>query len=137
MFGSRPEFVDQLLSLSAVKKARLTKERIETAFAQEVEDLRALVLLNHLTRLFREASSQLNELGLGVRYLEPVQARASRYYRFQELSIDEIDPQGENVPMFLSSLGYSDQNSLSEWMTKAMGFQVRATKEGGHAKLLV
>jgi predicted ATPase len=132
-FGERSEFERHLQAISSNWKLK----RDVSEFGTDREDLRVAALLRHLPRILREASTQLAALGTGVRYLEPVRARASRYYRFQELAIDEIDPQGENVPMFLSSLSYFEQQSLERWMSSAIGFQVHATREGGHAKLLV
>lgn len=134
LFGSREEFKNHFGSIAKEQKWKL-RELPDTR--TELDRVRAAAFLRHLPRIFYEASQQLSAVGSGVRYLEPVRARASRYYRFQELAIDEIDPQGENVPMFLSSLGYEEQRNLETWMGDALGFQVRATREGGHAKLLV
>lgn len=134
-FGPREHFTKHFETLLQSSKSKLKGPALGLSYQDE--SLRAAVLLRHVQRMFREASSQLTNLGSGVRYLEPVRARAARYYRFQELAIDEIDPQGENVPMFLSSLSLKERASLEEWMTSVLGFRVRATKEGGHAKLFV
>ena|GEM_PF-799606 len=131
------QFVEHLTSVLGRSKWKRSSNLADSSTVQELEQLRAAIMLWHAPRLLREASQQLAEVGQGVRYLEPIRARALRYYRFQELAIDEIDPQGENVPMFLSSLSYSDRRALEQWMSDAMGFQVHATREGGHAKLLI
>ncbi len=136
-FGSVGQFAEHVSQLARSLKWKQMLKFDDPDAKREVEALRVAALLRHLPLILREASNQISLLGSGVRYLEPVRARAARYYRFQELAIDEIDPQGENVPMFVSSLNYSDRESLEDWMTEAMGFRVRASREGGHAKLVI
>ena len=136
-FAPATEFAGYFKALSTSSKWKLKADLVESPFSSDLEELRALTLLRHVPRLLSEASSQLGDVGKAVRYLEPVRARAARYYRYQELAIDEIDPQGENVPMFLQTINYSEQRSLAAWMTSALGFEVHATRDGGHVKLVV
>jgi predicted ATPase len=72
-----------------------------------------------------------------VRYLEPLRATAQRYYRRQELSIDEIDSKGANVAMFLDNLNLTTQQDLKSFIQKYFGIEVNVKKEGGHLALTI
>lgn len=72
-----------------------------------------------------------------VRYLEPLRATAQRYYRAQELSIDEIDSRGSNVPMFLDNLNSHQSDQLRKFIKKHFNISVNVKKEGGHLALTI
>lgn len=105
---------------------------------EEIKVIRLLVLLRSFNEILASANGELRRAATSVKYLAPVRATASRYYRFQELAVDQIDPQGENVPMFLNSLTDSQRRELEEWMSVSLGFRVIASRSGeGHTALFV
>lgn len=81
--------------------------------------------------------SVLENFYKNVRYLEPLRATAQRYYRRQELSIDEIDSKGSNIAMFLDNLNITIQQDLKEFIQKYFGIEVKVKKEGGHLALTI
>ena len=132
-FGSSELFREHLLKVFVS-----TTGRIASLSESSFERLRGLVLLRMLPELTRRASQHLLKFCQGVRYIEPVRARALRYYRYQELAIDEIASDGSNVPMFLHSLTERERRDLQDWLSKSLGFAVRAERSGdGHIQLLV
>ncbi|MFM0176677.1 AAA family ATPase [Paraburkholderia sediminicola] len=102
-----------------------------------VRKLRTLALLAQLPALLSFANEQVKNYSKGVRYLEPLRATAQRYYRPQELSVDEIDSKGGNIAIFFNSLSTEDLKDLNEWMSKYLGLRVIPEKSGGHISLKV
>jgi energy-coupling factor transporter ATP-binding protein EcfA2 len=73
----------------------------------------------------------------GIYYVTPIRATAERYYRFNDLSVDEIDSFGSNVPMFIKSLSGAERRSFQEWTNKYFGIKFEAESKGGHVSLFV
>lgn len=133
-FGAPEAFVEHLESTFQSTKARVAA----LCVGNKVEKVRGLVLLRSLPEIFRRSSQQLDKFCSGVKYIEPVRARASRYYRYQELAVDDIASDGANVPMFLHSLTSAERRDLEQWLSDSLGFAVRAERSGdGHIQLLV
>ncbi|UUE97028.1 hypothetical protein NDY24_13960 [Xanthomonas hortorum pv. pelargonii] len=57
-----------------------------------------------------------------MKYIEPVRASVERYYRLQDLAVDEIDSSGANTAMYLHSLDMRDKEDLKQWMKSNLGF---------------
>ncbi|MBN6540862.1 DUF3696 domain-containing protein [Acinetobacter pittii] len=68
-------------------------------------------------------------------YLEPLRASAQRYYRRQELAVDEIDSKGSNIAMFVDSLGEEELKSLKGMMAEHFGIEVEPKRDEGHIAL--
>lgn len=77
----------------------------------------------------------LKEFFLSTTYLGPARARSERYYRFQELEVSEIAPDGENLPVFLASLSESEMDEFSSWVEKLFGFGVGVRRDVGHISI--
>ncbi|ATZ65274.1 hypothetical protein BSR55_19070 [Acinetobacter bereziniae] len=67
----------------------------------------------------------------------PLRATAQRYYRRQELSVDEIDSKGSNIAMFLDNLNSKKQIELKKFVENYFGVEVRVKKDGGHLALTI
>ncbi len=72
-----------------------------------------------------------------VNYIAPLRATAERYYRSQDLSVNEVDFRGTNLSMFLRSLNDVDRNNFQDWMSELFGISVMAKSVGGHISLEV
>lgn len=72
-----------------------------------------------------------------IRYTKPLRASAERYYRTQGLSVDEIDPQGTNLAMFLNDLSPKEAAEFSSWTTKNLGFSIESKTSEGHVSILI
>ena len=133
-FGSRSDFSGHMEAVFSSTASRIAG--LEST--NGLERIRGLVLLRLLPEIVRRASHQLDKFCTGVRYIEPVRARALRYYRYQELAVDEIASDGANVPVFLHALNSSERRDLEDWLSASLGFTVRAERSGdGHIQLLV
>jgi len=67
----------------------------------------------------------------------PARSRSERYYRFQELAVSEIDPDGTNFPMFLNSLNKIQIEGFSEWVRRLFGYGVGISRKEGHLTINV
>ncbi|WP_395681476.1 AAA family ATPase [Dokdonella sp.] len=137
-WGSGRNFYSHLISLLPAAESRVNWSPLEPQEPGSITAIRLLVLLRILPEIIASVNAELLKTAGAVRYLAPVRATASRYYRFQELAVDQIDPQGENVPMFLNSLTESQRRELERWMSASLGFNVKSSRSGhGHTALFV
>jgi len=77
----------------------------------------------------------LHRLSVDIRYIAPMRATAKRYYRVQNLILDEVDSQGQNLAMFMKNLTSSDREEFENWTIKHFDFILRANFSGGHISL--
>ncbi|MDO8332143.1 MAG: DUF3696 domain-containing protein [Fluviicoccus sp.] len=113
-------------TISLLKIGSLDFERVNDAFF-------AAAIPSLLDRI----DSAIEACMSGVRYIEPLRATAQRYYRRQDLAVDEIDPKGNNVAVFVDSLDSNYMSDLNEWLGKYFGFHVAAKKSEGHIALAI
>jgi predicted ATPase len=99
---------------------RLTELVLLYQFFAEISSALALQVRRHLTN---------------IRYITPLRASAERYYRLQGLSVEEIDPQGQNVAMYLHNLSNVDKTSFAQWMDEFFGVEVVTHPSQGHVSL--
>jgi len=146
---SLQEFCAFLVSLRPLtaKKMRETAKRTNDArWKKFIEDvahhnhptyskIRSLLAVAVLTDLLRRVDQQLRNILSGVLYIGPARARSERYYRYQDLSVSEIDPDGKNFPMFLNSLPNYQIKRLSSWIEGLFGYGISIRREGGHISI--
>lgn len=153
-----PEVAAYLLSLSrfdretvqrAFSTPQRSRRRITPSYRKFVDDLispRLGVVFNKLLNLWtiQECISLIGEVGLRVQgtvsdllYIGPARARSERYYRYQDLAVDEIDQDGENFAMFLNSLRKDQLDRLSDWIELLFGFGISKTTPEGHISINV
>ena len=97
--------------------------------------LKNLVFASSLPQLLDLIDLELSIFFQGVRYIEPLRATAQRYYRRQELAVDEIDSKGANVAMYFDSLTSTERDKLNKWLSKYFGFELIPRNDGGHIAL--
>lgn len=96
-----------------------------------------LVVANWLGGLVQALDSDLWAFAAGVRYIKPVRATAERYYRQQDLAVDEIDPEGRNLAVFLRSLTETERRDFERWTFKELGWTIVTRLAGGHISLRI
>lgn len=89
--------------------------------------------VNFLTK----ANEAITQFYGGVRYLGPLRASAERYYRYQDLQVEEIDHTGSNLPMVINSLNRRQKANLSEWISDSFGFDLELKNTGHHYALSI
>ena len=72
-----------------------------------------------------------------TQYIAPVRATAERYYRFMNLSVNELDYQGRNLAMYLFKLPETEMQSFQTWTMEHFGFSIFVEGEKGFLSLSV
>lgn len=99
--------------------------------------IRDLAVANRLGAILQSLDGRLEAFSKGVRYSKPVRATAQRYYRRQDLAVDEIDPEGRNLAVFLRSLSEAERQDFESWMHEEMGWSIATSLGGGHISLRI
>lgn len=72
-----------------------------------------------------------------VQYIGPVRATAERYYRQQNLSVDNIMADGENVPDILASMKKAQQKKFQDWTKKNFSVCFSVVKKENNNSIIV
>lgn len=107
---------------------------IENEDYKEVRDLWLALTFRSLSNLLEEYTRQFVAT---CKYIAPVRARAERYYRIQNLAVDEPDFQGVNLPMFLRNLTEIERRNFSDWTNNLFGFSILTKSNFGHTSLFL
>jgi predicted ATPase len=102
---------------------------------KKLDFIRSLIFAFKLPSLLYFLNENIDSYFSNVKYIAPLRATAERYYRVQDLSVDEVDYQGKNLAMFLNNLTENQKNLYKDWLLDNFGFQLEAISEGGHLSL--
>ncbi|WP_105945558.1 DUF3696 domain-containing protein [Pseudomonas sp. LLC-1] len=102
-----------------------------------VSFVRTYIMWRDFPIIWETVRDELTESLTRIRYTKPLRASAERYYRTQGLSVDEIDPQGTNLAMFLNDLSAKAAAEFSSWTTKHLGFSIESRTSEGHVSILI
>ena len=113
-------------------------ERSDKANMKDKYDYIAdLVRFYHVNELIDSINYYFLYLARKMTYVKPLRAIAERYYRYQNYSVQEIDADGKNLPMFFSSLSADAFNDLNKWIKDIFGFTLKLRSDGGHIEMLI
>jgi hypothetical protein len=99
------------------------------------DKIQTIYIANRLPNLLNRVSLYLRDTVSSTLYIGPARARSERYYRYQDLSVSEIDSNGTNFPMFLNSLGATQLNSLSNWIEELFKYRIEVKPSSGHLSI--
>lgn len=136
-FGNSDEILESLLA--GVNPKRKLKEAFKDIGKDDplFENIQNKLVGRYINPILMFLNIYLQKSFSRVNYIGPIRARAERYYRIQGLSVDEIDPQGENIPMILYNMTEKEKNEFSEWTSEHFGFTITTQLEGGHTSLRI
>ena len=103
--------------------------------AKQLDRLRALYFAGTLPDLLSSINQAVSTSLRDLAYVGPSRATGERYYRHQELAIDQIDPQGQNLAMFLYSLTPLQRQEFSTWLKDQIGYEVQVDRQSGHVRI--
>ncbi len=90
-----------------------------------------------LSKILHGINFKIENTFKNVRYIAPLRATAERYYRHQDLQIEEIDHTGSNLAMLLRSFTHAENVNFSNWTMSSFGFKVRVEEMGLHYALKI
>lgn len=137
---------NRISSLFIFSSVAITKEkfrkRIEDRWKKEIDEevLNQLYDLSYyfnINNIIDTINISLLQLAENITYIGPLREATERYYRFQNYAVDEIDPDGSNLAMYLYNLEEQEKKKLNEWITRVFNFQINVVSDGGHVELLV
>lgn len=99
------------------------------------EDFIENVYLQQLNNIIGDINDYVEDLARNIYYIQPVRANAKRYYRLQNLAVDEIDSHGDNLPMYLNSLSKDAKRRLNNWMQPLFKFELGVEPKEGHIQI--
>ena len=134
-FGTAEEILDSLRGRYAPGDWwRRAVERLNVTDPKFLK-IRDLAIVNRIDAALQSLDGRLEAFSKGVRYSGPVRATAQRYYRRQDLAVDEIDPEGRNLAVFLGSLSEAERQDFEAWTDDEMGWKIAPSLSGGHISL--
>jgi len=100
-------------------------------------DVYMYALIGNVNSIIQGVNKELRSFFTMIRYLGPVRATAERFYRYQDLRVNEIDHMGENLPMVIKSLTGYQRRRLEAWMLTNFGFCLELESTGSHMAIMV
>lgn len=129
-----------LTELKKVTSPSTWHERIQdwTTETEDFQTLRDLIFLFEFFEFYGLAVNQnLTSTFSDIKYIAPLRATAERYYRIQHLAVDEVDPNGKNLPAFLDSLSDTQMSDFKQWTLDNFSFQTIISKIEGHYSIKI
>lgn len=103
--------------------------------SQDFHALRDLLIANKISDLLAAIDRYMVDFAKNSDYIPPIRAFAKRYYRLQDIAVDEVDVQADNLAIFLLNLSQHEHDALAEWMKQYFGFTPLVRSNGGHISL--
>lgn len=117
---------------SVFKDQKRFIRNLEKNYSDIYEEISPLLLLANLNLLLYGIDKNLNNTFSNIRYIAPIRAITERFYRFQDLQIDEMDHTGSNMAMLLNSLSSKDKKLFGDWVKENFNFSVKVDESGSH-----
>lgn len=113
------------------------KDRVSkwTLFSPEFLKIRDFIIAYSIPNLINICDEYIVEYYRNIKYIAPLRATAERYYRIQNLGLDDVDFQGQNLAMFLRNLTEAERGRFSEWTAKFFGFSIVMQSSMGHVSI--
>lgn len=137
LFDSADRFFAQIVNHPNAPSSLVSGVLAAGGESKELESIRLLVLCAALAQIVRELDAAVSDFAGNVKYIEPLRASAERYYRLQDLAVDEIDSRGSNTAMLLHSLDEGKRAALRDWMNSHLGFHAYTQESEGHVAVKI
>ncbi|WP_449416588.1 AAA family ATPase [Phormidium nigroviride] len=108
-----------------------------TIETNDFKELRDLIIASAIPFILEKCNDTLANFSNNISYIGPVRATAERYYRTQDLAVDEVDYKGNNLAMFLRNLTTSQMESFSAWTLDNFGFKPSIKSIQGHISVTI
>jgi hypothetical protein len=79
-----------------------------------------------------QTEALIDEIGKRTAYVGPFRAAPERAYRPQGVALEQLDPRGANLAMFLAALNQDERYSLNAELRAKLGFAVSIESRGGY-----
>lgn len=126
--------VGKLSIMKSIYSTRKWKKNVDgwTSSHHDFGFLSGLIDLFTLMENSYAINSHISQTFKNVRYVAPLRASTERYYRYQDLSVDELDHRGENIGMFLSNIPTQWRKKLDDWTELHFKFKIKEETSSSH-----
>lgn len=107
------------------------------ADTQALEQITNVQLYYYAGRVIQSVNSYFSDMSRNFSYVLPLRSIMNRYYRFQNRDVDQIDPDGDNLAMFLNSLSRPKFEEFNKWLSSIFHFNLHLHKSEGHVEILI
>lgn len=97
--------------------------------------LQEALFSRHVFQRLKRAEELVEQLAQRAAYLGPFRAMPERSYRHQSVAVEQLDPRGANLAMFVSALEDRERRSLNAFLSKWLNFKVYARRAGAQYAL--
>lgn len=112
-------------------------EKKKDATQEELKRITNIRIYQQSGRLLRTINDYFNILANKFSYVLPLRSIMNRYYRFQNRAVDQIDPDGDNLAMYINSLSVDKLKEFNKWLEPIFHFTIRPWPSEGHVEILV
>lgn len=138
---NRVGFLPKAVAFSVIKFAfreqKMFSKNFETHKDEIMNSLYPCILGWNINRIIDITNSVLSEFYKNIKYIAPLRATSERFYRFQDLQVNEIDHTGSNLAMLLNSLKPFEKNKFEEWTRINFDFTVKVEQNGAHFAIFI
>ena len=135
--GNSENMLKDIQENNFANKSWKDKTKDWTVDRKEFKELRDLIIANAIPFILEKCDDTLANFSKNISYIGPVRATAERYYRTQDLAVDEVDYKGNNLAMFLKNLTDSEMESFSAWTLDNFGFKPSIKFSEGHISVTI
>jgi predicted ATPase len=135
--GNSENMLKDIQENSFASKSWKDKTKDWTVETNDFQELRDLIIANAIPFILEKCDDKLANFSKNISYIGPVRATAQRYYRTQDLAVDEVDYEGKNLAMFLRNLTDSEMEKFSTWTLNNFGFKASIEPSLGHISVKI
>ncbi len=130
--GSRETILAQLRKIN---RKKFEKMRVEHKRFMRINNSLIAANLNAIIYAINDSIAyDVNN----TNYIKPIRATVERYYRFQGISVDELNSDGSNLPMILADIKKKYKLSdFEKWSKERFGIVFSVKQSEGHISLIV
>lgn len=122
---------------STFKNLSFFQTKLDEKTDEIINKLYSYLIMINVNNILNVLNDDLVKTFQGVMYIAPLRSTAERYYRFQDLQVNEIDHEGSNLAMLLNSLTAIEKRRFEDWTFDNLGFKLKVKEVGLHYSLKI
>ncbi|MBP2143391.1 putative ATPase [Methanococcus voltae] len=127
---------DQLTNIDSSIKSFLKDSEIKLSDQNRIR-LKKYITLYLTVQIINTICYIMKKEFTNLDYIYPLRANAQRYYRRSGISIDQIDPEGINVPLFLDKFDEKTSYAFENWTKKKFGIEFKIRPNNDYLSVMI
>lgn len=125
------------MSIKDIKKLIQNKIKKNKIQISNIDDFVNKIILIQIERIIYSINVYFISLANNIHYIKPLRKITQRYYRIQSYSVDNIDSDGTNLPMYFYNLPKSRLNDFNAWLSDIFQFSLNVKKQGNNFEIQI